>query len=63
MAKLKEVQDVLENMLETEKKAEANCDVLLTMLHENGYSEMVEEIKNDEIHHQKMVQDLIDLLG
>lgn len=62
MASRIEAVSLLQEGLETEKKAEENCERLLKEFKLNGFAEKVEHIKNDEIHHQELVQKLLNYL-
>lgn len=54
--------NVLNDAMEKEIHAEKNCTKILEELELNGFNKMVEKIKNDEIHHQKMVEELKTLV-
>ncbi|MBU1349245.1 hypothetical protein KJ781_04230 [Patescibacteria group bacterium] len=58
-----ETRAILEQALIYEKDAEENCGKLLTEFKLNGFAELVEHIKNDEIHHQDIVKKLIGFLS
>jgi len=62
MASRDEVLHMLQEGLKTEKLAEENCDKLLEEFKLNGFAEMVEHIRNDEISHQIIVEKLIGLI-
>jgi hypothetical protein len=62
MASSIEATSLLQEGLGIEKLAEENCEKLLKEFKLNGFAEKVEHIKNDEIHHQAMVQKLLSFL-
>ncbi|MFZ6015070.1 MAG: hypothetical protein ACOYUZ_01810 [Patescibacteria group bacterium] len=57
-----EVQEILKKALAWEVAAQKNCEDILKFLKTNGFHKSVEHIKNDEIHHQEMVKQLINFL-
>lgn len=57
-----EARQILEKALEWEKAAQKNCEDILHYLTSNGYHKSVDHIKNDEIHHQQMVKQLLYFL-
>ena len=62
MSDVENLQNILNDALEKEKIAENNCTELLKELEANGFHDKIEQIKNDEIKHQKIVHELIDML-
>lgn len=56
------IQDILTDALKKEKQAEDNCVELLKQLATNGFHEQIEKIKNDEIKHQEIVKELIEMI-
>ncbi|MCI0479335.1 hypothetical protein L0Y59_02215 [Candidatus Uhrbacteria bacterium] len=62
MATPNETKPIFEQALAYEKQAEENCAKMLEEFKLNGFADMVEHIKNDEIRHQEMVKKLIGFL-
>jgi hypothetical protein len=62
MPALVQAREVLDRALMLEMAAEMNCDKILKELHINGFHDIVEHIKNDEVHHQEFVKQLIGFL-
>lgn len=63
MSNALETKNILEEAKKMEQVAEVNAEKILTELEANGFSDQIEYIKNDEIKHQKIVDELINLLG
>ncbi len=63
MTDVENIKDILNDALAKEKMAEQNCQELLKELEVNGFHDQIEKIKNDEIHHQKMIKELKTLLN
>jgi hypothetical protein len=63
MPNLEQAKSILNEALMLEKAAEVNCDSILHELRINGFHDVVEHIKNDEVHHQEHVRRLIGFLG
>ncbi|MFH1078202.1 MAG: hypothetical protein V1745_02900 [Patescibacteria group bacterium] len=57
-----ETRAILDQALVYEKDAEENCETLLKEFKLNGFAQLVEHIKNDEIHHQEIVKKLLGFL-
>ena len=57
-----EVELMLKEALELEKTAQLNCEAAMEILKKNGYYKEVESIRNDELDHQGIVNELITLL-
>lgn len=62
MTDVENIQNILTDALDKEKIAEENCTELLKELEINGFHQQIEKIKNDEIKHQKIVAELIDMI-
>jgi rubrerythrin len=62
MASFDEVELVLLEAKAMEKKAEDNCAKILEIIEKNGRSQVIDKIKNDEIRHQGIVDELLKLL-
>jgi len=62
MPSYSEVELILLQARGQEEVAEKNCDLLLKELKVNGFGAEVLKIKNDEIKHQEIVDDLVELL-
>ncbi len=62
MANRSDVRLILEEALEQEKGAEKKCDKILELLEKNGFTEIVEHVRNDEIKHQEIVKELIKMI-
>lgn len=58
----KNIKSVLTQALWQEKRAEEHCQKILDFADLNGFTEMIIGIRNDEIEHQKLVKELLDLL-
>jgi hypothetical protein len=63
MPNLAQAKQILNEALMLETTAELNCDKVLHELRINGFHDIVEHIKNDEVHHQEHVKRLIGFLG
>ncbi|MBD3360109.1 MAG: hypothetical protein GF365_05395 [Candidatus Buchananbacteria bacterium] len=62
MTDVENIKNILNDALAKEKMAEQNCNELLKELEVNGFYDQIEKIKNDEIRHQKIVQQLIGMI-
>jgi len=62
MLQKEQIELILNEAMVMEKMAEENCQKILERIKKNGFYEAVDKIKNDEIRHQKIVADLLDLL-
>jgi len=62
MATKEDVRRILEDALKMERQAELNADEIMRELAINGFHDAIEHIRNDEIHHQQMVKELLALL-
>ena len=54
--------NILKDGLKKEKMAEDNCEEILLQLRKNGMTEAIEKIRDDEQKHQKIIQELINML-
>lgn len=62
MSSFEDARRILDEAKANEQKAEENCATILTELELNGFRTSIEQIKNDERHHQQLVQQLIEFL-
>lgn len=62
MASLQEIEAVLLDAKMMEQSAEDNCDEILKYLAANGMQKEIAHIKNDEHHHQEVVDELLGIL-
>jgi hypothetical protein len=62
MTMVESILHILEGVREKEKEAEQRCEKILQSLEINGFHDDIEKIKNDEIEHQQIVNELIAFL-
>lgn len=61
MAEIENLLQILKRARNLEKMAEDNAKKIIVDLEVNGYKRAVENIKNDEVKHQKIVSKLIKM--
>jgi hypothetical protein len=62
MASFQEIEAVLLDAKMMEQSAEDNCEEILKYLAANGLHGQISHIKNDEHHHQEVVDELLRIL-
>ena len=62
MSDRESIISILTESLTKEQLAQHNCEEILLELRKNGFTEQIEEIKNDEIRHQELIKKLQSML-
>jgi rubrerythrin len=57
------LEQILNESLSEEKKAERVCQQILEKIKANGLSQIIEGIKNDEAKHQILVQEMLNMMN
>jgi len=63
MASPAEIQTILQEALGVEVKAQENCEQILKIAEVNGFKDVIDHIRIDEVHHQELVKKLMAMIG